>query len=105
LHNVFPRVPRISTTLVQRPIKHHILPHCSIFRVLGIIGSEDWHPYPQDLTTSGADMPEETLYSVFKQNASRLKTAKQETDKLKPINSTRQVELVIQVYLSRLDFC
>jgi hypothetical protein len=42
-------------------------------------------------------MPEETLYSVFKQSSSGLKTARQEADKLKAINSTGRVDFVIQV--------
>jgi len=42
-------------------------------------------------------MPEETLQSVFKQSASGLKTARQEADKLKAINSTGRVDFVIQV--------
>jgi hypothetical protein len=42
-------------------------------------------------------MPEETLYSVFKQSTSGLKTARQEADKLKAINSTGRVDFVIQV--------
>jgi hypothetical protein len=44
-------------------------------------------------------MPEETLYSVFKQSTSGLKTARQEADKLKAINSTGRVDFVIQVPL------
>ena len=42
-------------------------------------------------------MPEETLYSVFKQSTTGLKTARQEADKLKAINSTGRVDFVIQV--------
>ena len=42
-------------------------------------------------------MSEETLYSVFKQTTSGLKTARQEADKLKAINSTGRVDFVIQV--------
>jgi hypothetical protein len=75
-----------------------------IARSLGypdITASENQHPQPQDPTTSGAVMPEETLYSVFKQTASGIKTAKQEADKLKAINSTGRVDFVIQVSLSR----
>jgi len=46
-------------------------------------------------------MPEETLYSVFKQSTSGLKTARQEADKLKAINSTGRVDFVIQVHPER----
>ena len=42
-------------------------------------------------------MPEETLYSVFKQSTTGLKTARQEASKLKAINSTGRVDFVIQV--------
>jgi hypothetical protein len=42
-------------------------------------------------------MPEETLYSVFRQSTAGLKTARQEADKLKAINSTGRVDFVIQV--------
>ena len=42
-------------------------------------------------------MPEETLYSVFKQSTTGLRTARQEADKLKAINSTGRVDFVIQV--------
>jgi len=42
-------------------------------------------------------MSEETLYSVFKQSTSGLRTARQEADKLKAINSTGRVDFVIQV--------
>jgi hypothetical protein len=44
-------------------------------------------------------MPEETLYSVFRQSTTGLKTARQEADKLKAINSTGRVDFVIQVPL------
>jgi len=43
-------------------------------------------------------MPEETLDSVFKQSTTGLRTARQEADKLKAINSTGRVDFVIQVY-------
>jgi hypothetical protein len=42
-------------------------------------------------------MSEETLYSVFRQSTSGLRTARQEADKLKAINSTGRVDFVIQV--------
>jgi len=70
-----------------------------ISRSLGYtdVSSENPNPPQQDPTTPGIGlMPEETLYSVFKQSTSGLKTARQEADKLKAINSTGRVDFVIQ---------
>jgi hypothetical protein len=62
------------------------------------MSAENHHPLPHDPSTPGMGvMPEETLYSVFKQSATGLKTARQEADKLKAINSTGRVDFVIQV--------
>jgi DDHD domain len=60
------------------------------------------NPRPEEITSPGgvSVMPEGTLYSVFKQTSSGIKTAKQEADKLKAINATGRVDFVIQVCLA-----
>ena len=71
-----------------------------ISRSLGYrdISPENPHPQPNDPSTPGLGvMPEETLYSVFRQSTTGLKTTRQEADKLKAINSTGRVDFVIQV--------
>ena len=55
-------------------------------------------PSQTDPATPGVGlMSEETLYSVFKQTTTGLRTARQEANKLKAINSTGRVDFVIQV--------
>ena len=55
-------------------------------------------PTQTDPVTPGVGlMSEDTLYSVFKQTTTGLRTARQEADKLKAINSTGRVDFVIQV--------
>ena len=73
-----------------------------ISRSLGYTDVSPEHPHPQQphdpTSPPGVGlMSEETLYSVFKQTSSGLKTARQEADKLKAINSTGRVDFVIQV--------
>jgi len=51
---------------------------------------------PELVTPSVGLMSQETLYSVFKQTTTGLRTARQEADKLKAINSTGRVDFVIQ---------
>jgi len=64
----------------------------------GDISSENAQPHQQDPQTPGVGlMPEDTLYSVFKQTTSGLRTARQEAEKLRAINSTGRVDFVIQV--------
>jgi len=69
-----------------------------ISRSLGYpdVSSENPHPQQPDPNTGIGLMSEETLYSVFKQSTTGLKTARQEADKLKAINSTGRVDFVIQ---------
>ena len=72
-----------------------------ISRSLGYTDASPENPHPQhnDPITPGLSvMPEETLYSVFKQSTAGLKTARQEGDKLKALNSTGRVDFVIQVH-------
>lgn len=103
-------------SLVQRPVsflEYSPLTNSSsitsslISRSLGYadVSPENPHPQqqPQDPTAPGVGlMSEETLYSVFKQSTSGLRTARQEADKLKAINSTGRVDFVIQVSPSYL---
>jgi hypothetical protein len=70
----------------------------------GDISADNPQQHQQDPQTPGVGlMPEETLYSVFKQSTSGIRTARQEADKLKAINSTGRVDFVIQVYNPRLS--
>jgi hypothetical protein len=70
------------------------------------MSSENPQPASHDpaATTGVGVMPEETLYSVFKQSTSSLRTARQEADKLKAINSTGRVDFVVQVRLRLRGF-
>jgi hypothetical protein len=62
------------------------------------VSPENPNPQHPDPNIPGIGlMPEETLYSVFRQSTTGLKTAKQEASKLKAINSTGRVDFVIQV--------
>jgi hypothetical protein len=66
---------------------------------LGYTDVSPANPQQDPATPALGIMPEETLYSVFKQTTTGLKTARQEADKLKAINSTGRVDFVIQVLL------
>ena len=87
------------------PWKHNLTGSSSITsslisRSLGYtdVSSENPHPLQKDTHTPGLNvMPEETLYSVFKQSTAGLRTARQEGDKLKALNSTGRVDFVVQV--------
>lgn len=83
----------------KRPDSRSSITSSLISRSLGYTDVSPENPHPQqDSATSWLGlMPEETLYSVFKQSTTGLRTARQEADKLKAINSTGRVDFVIQV--------